>query len=47
MKTLAVRMKQHCKNGQAVAEYLEKHPKITSVNYPGLESFQYREIAKK
>ena len=36
LESLHVRMKQHCANGLAVAEYLEKHPKVAWVNYPGL-----------
>ena len=38
LESLHVRMKQHCANGLAVAEYLEKHPKVAWVNYPGLSS---------
>ena len=38
METLALRMQRHYENAQAVAEFLEKHPKITKVNYPGLSS---------
>ena len=38
METLALRMKQHYANAQAVAEYLEKHPSVKKVNYPGLPS---------
>ena len=38
LESLHVRMKQHCQNGLAVAEYLEKHPKVAWVNYPGLAS---------
>ncbi|MEE2876845.1 MAG: aminotransferase class I/II-fold pyridoxal phosphate-dependent enzyme [Candidatus Neomarinimicrobiota bacterium] len=38
IKTLAVRMKQHNINGQAVAEFLENHPAVAKVNYPGLKS---------
>ena len=34
-------------NGLAVAEFLEKHPKVTKVSYPGLESDPYYEVAKK
>ncbi len=47
METLPVRMERHCKNALAVAKYLEKHPKIAWVNYPGLESNKYHERAKK
>ena len=38
LESLHVRMKQHCANGLAIAKYLENHPKVTWVNYPGLES---------
>jgi methionine-gamma-lyase len=38
MKTLTLRMTQHCHNAQQVAEYLQKHPRIKHVCYPGLPS---------
>ena len=38
LESLHVRMKQHCANGLAVAKYLENHPKVAWVNYPGLAS---------
>ena len=47
MKTLALRMEQHNKNAQVVAEYLEKHPLIDHVYYPGLPSHPQYELAKK
>ncbi len=47
IKTLGLRMERHCSNAQKVAEYLEKHPKIAKVYYPGLESFKGKEIADK
>lgn len=47
MKTLALRMKKHCENGQLVAEFLEGHEKIIKVNYPGLASHPDHEIACK
>jgi len=47
LKTLAVRMKEHDKNAMAVAKYLEKHPKIEKVIYPGLPSHPQHEICKK
>lgn len=47
LKTLGVRMERHCSNAQKVAEYLEKHPKVSKVYYPGLESFEGKEIADK
>ena len=46
-KTLAVRMKQHNINGQAVAEYLESHPKVKRVIYPGLPSHPQHDLAKR
>ena len=45
IKTLAVRMKQHNINGQAVAKFLENHPAVAKVNYPGLESNPHRSLA--
>lgn len=47
MKTLGIRMKQHCENAQKVAEYLENHPKVNRVYYPGLASHPQHELAKK
>ena len=47
MKTLGVRMERHCENAMKVARWLEKHPKIERVYYPGLESHPTHEIAKK
>ena len=46
-KTLQIRMQRHCSNAQAVAEYLETHPKIGQVFYPGLPSFAGHELAKR
>lgn len=47
VKTLALRMAKHCENAQIVAEFLEKHPQIKWVAYPGLKSHPQYEIAKK
>ncbi len=47
VKTLAVRMEQHCKNGMDVARFLASHPKVKRVNYPGLESHPQHLVAKK
>jgi len=47
LKTLAVRMERHCSNAQAVAEYLEAHPKIARVHYPGLPSHPQHALAKR
>lgn len=46
-KTLPLRMKQHTANGIALAEFLERHPKVTKVIYPGLASHPQRELAKR
>ncbi|MGB6153809.1 MAG: cystathionine gamma-synthase [Pricia sp.] len=46
IKTLHVRMQRHCENGRAVAEYLDKHPKIEKVFWPGFESHANHDIAK-
>jgi O-acetylhomoserine (thiol)-lyase len=40
-------MPRHVENGQAVAEFLEKHPKVKKVSYPGLKSNKYYERAQK
>ena len=47
IKTLDLRMKKHDSNARTVAEYLEAHPKVASVTYPGLPSHPAHEIAKK
>ena len=47
VKTLACRMDQHSRNAQAVAEFLEGHPKVKRVFYPGLTSHPDHETAKK
>lgn len=47
LETLALRVERHCKNAQAVAEYLEKNDKISWVNYPGLPGNRYHELAQK
>ena len=46
-KTLAVRMAQHNRNGLAIAEFLEGHPKVQEVMYPGLPSHPQYELAKR
>lgn len=46
-KTLAVRMAQHSANGQALAEFLQRHPKVTKVIYPGLPSHPQHDLAKR
>ncbi|NLW42286.1 MAG: aminotransferase class I/II-fold pyridoxal phosphate-dependent enzyme [Tissierellia bacterium] len=47
MKTLGIRMERHCENGMKVAEYLNNHPLVDKVYYPGLESHPSHEVAKK
>ncbi len=47
LETLALRMKQHCSNAQKVAEWLEKNPKVSWVNYCGLPSNKYYALAQK
>ncbi|MGI6278942.1 MAG: O-acetylhomoserine aminocarboxypropyltransferase/cysteine synthase family protein [Acutalibacteraceae bacterium] len=47
LESLHVRMKRHCENALAVAEYLESDDRISWVNYPGLKSSKYYELAKK
>lgn len=46
-KTLAVRMRQHQKNAIRIAKFLESHPRVNRVIYPGLESHPQHELAKK
>ena len=46
-KTLAVRMAQHNLNGQALAEFLQSHPKVKKIIYPGLSSHPQHELAKR
>lgn len=47
LKTLEIRMERHCSNAQVVAEFLEKHPAVEKVLYPGLPSFPQYELAKR
>ena len=47
LETLALRMKRHCANAQAVAEWLEKNPKVSWINYCGLPSNKYYELGRK
>ncbi|MEG0773475.1 methionine gamma-lyase [Clostridium sp.] len=47
MKTLEVRMERHCANAMKVAEFLEKHPAVEKVYYPGLKSFPQYDLANK
>lgn len=47
LKTLALRMEHHCANAAAVAEWLERHPAIERVYYPGLASHPQHELARR
>ena len=47
LETLHLRMERHCSNAMKVAQYLEAHPKVKWVNYPGLKSSKYHDLAKK
>ena len=47
VKTLDIRMKKHASNAQGVAEFLENHPKVASVTYPGLPSHPMHQVAKE
>ena len=47
LESLPFRMKQHCANAQAIAEYLKDHPKVNWVKYCGLEGDKYYDLAKK
>lgn len=47
LKTLHLRMKAHCENAQALAEWLQSHPAIEKVVYPGLPSHPHHELAKR
>jgi cystathionine beta-lyase/cystathionine gamma-synthase len=47
VKTLALRMQRHCENALALAQWLEQHPKVARVHYPGLPSHPQHALAKK
>jgi len=47
LKTLAVRMQRHCENALAVAQWLERHPRVERVLYPGLPSHPQHALAKR
>jgi cystathionine gamma-lyase len=47
LKTLALRMERHCANALDLANWLEKHPKVKSVRYPGLPSHPQHDLAKR
>jgi cystathionine gamma-lyase len=47
LKTLHVRMQRHCENAMRIAKWLEKHPKVAKVIYPGLKSHPQHALARK
>jgi cystathionine gamma-synthase len=47
LKTFELRMQRHNENGQRVAEFLEKHPRVEKVFYPGLKSHTYHDVARR
>jgi O-acetylhomoserine/O-acetylserine sulfhydrylase len=47
LETLSLRVERHVENAQALAEWLQTHPQVEGVNYPGLASSPYHELAKK
>lgn len=47
MKTLTLRMERHCSNAQTIAEYLQKHPAVELINYPGLPGFPQYQLAQR
>lgn len=47
LETLSLRMEKHVENAEKIAKYLNEHPKIDWVNYPGLKDNKYYELAKK
>jgi cystathionine gamma-lyase len=47
IKTLALRMERHCANALAIATFLESHPKVERVIYPGLASHPHHELARR
>lgn len=47
LKTLSLRVEKHCLNAMKVAEFLESHPEVEKVYYPGLKSFEQYDLAKE
>ena len=47
LKTFELRMQRHNENGQRVAEFLQSHPRVEKVYYPGLESHTYHDVARR
>ncbi len=47
LKTLPLRLQQHCSSAQKIAEWLEQHPKVARVHFPGLASFPQAALAQE
>jgi cystathionine beta-lyase/cystathionine gamma-synthase len=47
LKTLALRMRRHCENARAVAEFLDGHPRVETVYYPGLPTHAFHDVAAR
>jgi len=47
LKTLSIRIRQHCENGKAIAHFLKEHPKVDKVYWPGLETHVNHDVAKR
>ncbi len=47
LETLSVRMRGHCENAMAIAQWLHQHPAVAKVNYPGLDTHPQHELAKR
>ena len=47
VKTLPLRMRQHCENADAIAQWLDKHPKVETVIYPGLAKHPQHALASR
>jgi O-acetylhomoserine (thiol)-lyase len=47
LETLGLRMDRHCENAEALAKYLQQHPKVTWVNYAALPESKYNAVARK
>jgi cystathionine beta-lyase/cystathionine gamma-synthase len=47
LKTLALRMRQHCENARAIAEFLDGHPRVEKVFYPGLATHAFHDVAAR
>ena len=47
LMTLPLRMERHCKNAEELAQFLDDHPRVSKVNYPGLTSHPHHELARR